>query len=1272
MKRNPCPPGGGPCDTPRIDRTAGQPASRSQEPVVGALLSLLALVAPAHAQDGCVPGRVEELAPGTPGTLGVPWLGTAGVPLEGRAFRLELSNGLPGAPGVLLCSRFDAAPAPFPPGAVPNPTRPFGVSPSGRVAWGTEVPFMLDGFGASGPLLPLPVVPDLCGRTVVAQALVLDAGAPGGVASSRALRIRFGGALPGPRFLGERMPIGEGVSAVALADLSGDGHPDLVTANQASNDVSVRLGLGDLAFGSEARFPVGEGPLGLSVADVDSDGVLDVVVVNAGTSDLSVLRGLGDGTFRRERRSATGRDPRQLVLADLNGDDRPDAVVVDHGVGSSDAHSSKQLSILLGKGDGTFRKEWSYTLSSLSPSLAVEDLNRDGALDIVVTSGLVRTVEYDEDLELYLVAYRFEFSVRLGLGDGTFGPPRNRVLGESEFETETYYPTEGLITALALGDVGGDGFPDLVVTSRGTLQLTLRILFGLGDGGFGPQVALDPYRSERWVALEDIDGDFVVDLVSQGGVRRGVGDGAFLPLKPFPVSGSLLPCLGDLGGDGILDLVVKTPGGDDVTAWQGRGDGTFLGPPWFPAEGRQPILEDLDADGMLDLVLWHWSPDPDVAEPLSARRGVGDGTFEEPEIMTIEGALGPVGLGRLSAGAFGAAVPTNFGVTVVTGTGGVEWRDSLSLPGPRASSAAIGDLDGDGVAEVAFSTYDRLAGIGDDHALLVVEGVWRSGWRPGAASLHSGDSPGAVASVDLDHDGVLDLVTANTFSDDVTVRLGLGSPTLPDGFAPGVSYPAANAPRGISLADLDRDGEVDVVVPCSAADAVAILFGVGDGTFEAPIQVATGDGPWAAEVGDMDGDGFPDLVTANDFSDDLGVHLGRGDGTFENPTLSPAGDRPRRIALGDVDLDGVPDAVVTHLSGSLVLLRGLGDGTFAPPEDLAAGGSVRDVILTDLDGDGRPDLATANGDDDSVSVLLADPKGGFAPAVLHAVEGEPVALVAADVNGDGKLDLATANRTSDDASVLLGETGGAFAPARSFPAGNRPGGLVLEDVDADGKLDLLVGNELSDDVSLLLGRGNGTFAVRRIYPTHVPTHHFWSATVARDLDGDGDRDLVVARGSRISVFLGTGDGRLGPAVGYPAGTEYLRSLVVADLNGDGIPDLTGVGLGAGAEIPTATVLLGSGDGTFDPPSTLPVPTGRHPAVADVDGDAVPDLIQGLSVFPGLGDGTFGERFDMRSSVGGPSAAGDIDQDGDTDLVLGSLHPPGANYRIDLYFNRLLR
>src|ERR1022692_1183963 len=272
-----------------------------------------------------------------------------------------------------------------------------------------------------------------------------------------------------------------------------------------------------------------------------------------------------------------------------------------------------------------------------------------------------------------------------------------------------------------------------------------------------------------------------------------------------------------------------------------------------------------------------------------------------------------------------------------------------------------------------------------------------------------------------------------------------------------------------------------------------------------------------------------------------------------------------------------PTGIVTFYDGTTVL------GT----KTLASG---KATLTTSLLPSGARFLKAYYGGNDtyaaSTSAALAEtvstlPASGFQPGEDYRVGAYPRSITIGDFNGDGKIDMAVANSNASDiigsVSVLLGNGDGTFQPAVNYGTGRGPISVVVGDFNGDGRADLAVANGYSDYVSILLGNGDGTFQSAVNYPAGNAE----SSVVVGDFNGDGMADLVVGAGFSLNVLLGNGDGTFQPAVSYYA-ISSPTSVAVGDFNGDGKADLAVANANPITIIGSVSVLLGNGDGTFQP------------------------------------------------------------------------------------------
>lgn len=585
-------------------------------------------------------------------------------------------------------------------------------------------------------------------------------------------------------------------------------------------------------------------------------------------------------------------------------------------------------------------------------------------------------------------------------------------------------------------------------------------------------------------------------------------------------------------------------------------------------------------------------------------------------------------------------------------------------------------------------------------------------------------SPSSLAAVDMNGDGILDLVIAIPSDSNeigqplnnstITVYLGNGDGTFREyaSFSPG-PYVALT----VSVADLNGDGKPDLLAQIQGASGGLVVQAYrneGGGRFRAAGQVA---GLLLAS-GDFRGDGRADLVVTNDQPSGSGaeasfqIYKGNGNGTFTAGTVYQL--PVSMVAVGDLNGDHNLDLVVLNQKNSNVLL-GNGDGTFRSagtvPTSLFNAATVpsifgpqplvtaTNIFFGDFDRDGNVDLAVvsyANGfnpnqDFDATHGLVAiypgNGTGTFRDPRVYNLGPEEGGLSAAiaDVTGDGNLDVLS---LTDRLWLLKGDGYGSLdGPITSLSY--TPTSMAAADFNRDGIPDIAVVNPGTCDkcngtVSVFPGSGKGYLDPAKIYPIGM---HDGVVTVG-DVNRDGKLDLVVTRRGSIgqpgqevgpayvSVLLGNGDGTFQRAIdstvlGPPAAGVDDTSAFLVDINHDGRLDLVG----------DWGVAFGKGNGNFEAP--IPLPSGidriEAMALADFNRDGNPDLAvatyqstDGSSpavLYTLLGNGRGSFRIVQRQQIAnvadfGAIAAADLNKDGIPDLVFTTAGPqngPNAFY-----------
>jgi uncharacterized protein (TIGR03437 family) len=719
---------------------------------------------------------------------------------------------------------------------------------------------------------------------------------------------------------------------------------------------------------SEAQYPllIVEA---LAVVDVNGDGIPDILsgTAHPHSTTLDVLIGNGGSSFQPpvSYPIASSLNIESMAVADLNGDGKRDVTIVTGGVGEFGG----KISVFLGNGDGTFQQERLVASAIDAHAVAVADLNGDGKPDLAYTTGSAA----GGIAPMVMVAP--------GLGDGTFATPAQFAVADSY--------------SVAIGDVDGDGIPDIVTSG-------ITVLFGDGKGAFAR-------RRDYWedtagsIILTDFDGDGKTDIVIAFGdaqaltgpaialfFNRGGGLFSGAPVSVIPNLAQANNGIYDIAAanfnaanfshDGIPDLAVLELFRLDILT--GKGDGTFApGFTYRPTDSVPDafLVADFNNDGKSDIVV---ATDAGPLAPASAIRldvflGKGDGTFAQP----------------------------------------------VSIPSPHGAQALVaGDFNHDGKQDVALLISTYQSGASDEVLIYLGDG---KGSFAAPVSYKVGPASSAIAVGDFNGDGALDLVIADFGAPpNLSFLFGKGDGTF--SMATVVPFAGNAGPYALAVADFNRDGKLDLAVTALNAmtPMIQVWLGHGDGTFQPPVPL-----PATAYSGisaaDLNGDSFPDLLVWGGGTS--GFLLGNGDGTFQAPVaLTNTGP----LAVTDLNRDGKPDvaaaasltgvAAFLNISGPPAPLTVVSAASLLPgplaAESLATAfgtGLASTTVEADL-----PNLPTAL---DGTTITITDASGAARTAPLLYVSPTQVNFVvpAGTSIGNAKVTLTNSGGLSRSSVVQI-------------------------------------------------------------------------------------------------------------------------------------------------------------------------------------------------------------------------------------------------------------
>ena len=722
-------------------------------------------------------------------------------------------------------------------------------------------------------------------------------------------------------------------------------------------------------------------------------------------------------------------------------------------------------------------------------SIVAEDLNGDGVLDFAVTN-------FDSD---NVVVF--------------FGGDDNHFRTTPDFS----FAAGSQPRAVASDDLNGNGFNDLVVANAATGELA--VLFNDGQGGFSPAPgeAVGLGFGLVTVELADVNSSGYPDIVTTDFEGNAVkvllndGSGAFPPQgrRRFQVgSGPLSVAVGDVDGDGFLDIATSNFNAGSVTLLLGDGAGGF-------AEASDSPFSSGDELNIAKPI--NTSPHDSLLLP-SASFGIDAVTIGvNPIRVQLADVTGNGNLDLLTANF------TSGDLSVLLGDGAGSFSSASGSPfqvGSTLRDLEILDVNGSGFLDAVVLSLE-----GDAFYVMIGDGEGR--FEPYSdGPFPVGEAPAAFVAGEFNNKAnIPGIVTVNYQSNNITVHAGDGTGS----FAPTLQSPLSfgSDPADLALGDISGNGDLDIIVARSARGDAFALYNDSEGRFDATasLSVEVGKAPKSIGLGDLSGNGVLDLMIADSLANRVSVFLGDGQGAFSVVADGSfdVGTSPRALRLGDVNGNGHLDAIVANYdSNEISILLGDGTGGFSNASGSpfpSVGEGPRAIALGDLNGNSILDLVSVSRRSGSVSLFFGDGAGGFTTAGSPIAVGiEPSAVALADLSGNGALDIVTANSGSDDISILLGDGIGGFSAAPGSPlvTDSRPVALGIGDVSGDGHNDIVIANLEADTLTVYFGSGDGQFSQASGSPVFLPGGGPVAVALA-DLDHDGRLDIIVV-GDRQGAF----------------------------------------------------------------------------------------------------------------------------------------------------------
>ena len=479
--------------------------------------------------------------------------------------------------------------------------------------------------------------------------------------------------------------------------------------------------------------------------------------------------------------------------------------------------------------------------------------------------------------------------------------------------------------------------------------------------------------------------------------------------------------------------------------------------------------------------------------------------------------------------------------------------------------------------------------------------------------------------------------------------------------AQSVKQPVLNSPTDVYSADLDGDGDKDVLSASTGSGKIAWYENQGSGSFGTQQIIVVGqEGLTSIYAADLDGDGDQDVLSTSEDDDTIAWYENQGSGEFASQeVISSSVPGPQDVRAADMNGDGNMDIVAA--TGSRVVIFANQSGSFPTGHYIGPSDEPAVAVYTeDLNGNGNLDVVAAYDSPDKIAWFANQGSGSYsAQKVVNTDLYAPRNVFAADLNGDGNADILSAARSgSDNISWYANNGDGTFGSPQTISSDMYgANGLYAADFEGDGDMDVLATNTFSDEpVRLFKNQGGGSFASQQV----VSDSGFSGGDVmATDLSGNGNLDVLTlsANQSKVIWYPNTGSASFDSQQEVAASpTPKPSDVYVHDLNGDGDKDML-TALEATNEI---AWFPKEGEGNYGDKKVITTMVDLPISVyaADLDGDGDTDVLSAshsdkkIAWYENQGDGSFGSQQVLTSSADGAweVKAGDLDNDGDMDVV----------------------
>ena len=936
---------------------------------------------------------------------------------------------------------------------------------------------------------------------------------------------------------------GTAPQSVAVGDFNGDGNPDLAVANYYSNNVTVLLGDGRGNFGTARvvqSFGTSMSPICVSAGDVNGDGKADLAVCTVGVSAVTVLLGDGRGNFGSPQTFTFAGDPESIAIRDFNGDGKPDLAVANDDTAGT-------VAVLLGSGGGNFQPAQTFQVGgSNSESVAAGDFNGDGRLDVAVANAGSNTV-----------------SVLLGNGNGTFQAAQVFAVGtKPEF--------------VVAGDVNGDGILDLAVANLNSGTVT--VLLGNGNGTFGPG-----------------------SLTTLSVVLAGTGHGTVTSSETPPQINCGTTCSASYSTGTVVTLTAQAAAGSTFAGWSNC-DTVSNTTCTVTMNASRSVTATFNPQGVALTVMKAGTGSGAVTSSetppkidCEATCGAASASYDSGTVVTLTAAPASgstfgswSGCDTVSGSSCTVTMNASRSVTATFNTQGVTLTVNKAGTGSGAviSSETPPKIDCEATCTATSASYD--SGTTVTLSATPASGSTFASW----SGCDTVSGPSCTVTMNAAR-SVTATFNAQRFTLTVN-KAGTGSGTVtssPAGIDCEATCAAASAPYDsgatvtltaaaaggstfASWSGCDTVSGSTCTVTMSAARSVTATFNAQRFTLTV-AEAGTGSG----------------TVTSSPAGIDCGTSCSADYASGTLVTLTAAASAGSTFTGWSGGCSGTGDCMVSLTANAAVTASFAGVGVSAPVLRWQYGGCSPQYcdtgwhaspVVADLDGNGQP--AVIWGSYDVVALNGADGSLKWRGPSNNRVWPS---IAVADLTGNGTLEVVVA-RSSDQLTVY-DRFGGVMWTRSPFGGTGELRTLALADLDHAGRLEIIVGHA-GDDAPPQLNVLEPDGTVRPGWPARHPAESGYGAgmynqnVAVADMNGDGFKQIFGPTTGHYVTALDRDGNQL------TVNSMYAPRQVWSEV---------------GVHVDQAVDLRGYANCGVE---NRPTFENSAPVIADVDGDGVPELI----------------------------------------------------------------